>query len=487
MKPLFKVIPLLFLFTICALRSAAAVDVVVETRVFHQPGDGPRVEVNMAFIAGTMINQVNERGFHQPRVQAVTIIEQNGVVKAFSKVEVQGIERLDSLEHDLLHQEFFNLAPGDYDLSIEARDLNSSDTTATRYFAPLAVGSLSKGVVISEVQFAERIEPAGENGMAKYGYQVIPLISDYFPKEIGQLNIYAEIYGTDEHFGTDSLFLLTYQIETYEDRKVHGSFKRNSRVKGKPVEPVIAQFDIGKLASGNYLLVLEVRDRQGELVSRREQFFQRNNPRNSAYDPNSLDQLDLTNTFADNFRNKDTLAEFVNSLRPIADPLERKIIDDRWRDRDMDHMKRFFYVFWANRSPSPELAWKEYREQVIMVNKLFSCRVLRGYETDRGYVYLKYGAPNTMMDRFNEMGTVPYTIWHYYRAGRYTNKRFIFYQPDIANNCFQLLHSEVPGEMQNPQWNHILHQRNNPIPGVRGGDPGTLESDRVREFFNDPR
>jgi hypothetical protein len=102
-------------------------------------------------------------------------------------------------------------------------------------------------------------------------------------------------------------------------------------------------------------------------------------------------------------------------------------------------------------------------------------------------VYLKYGAPNTMMDRFNEMGTLPYTIWHYYRAGKYTNRRFVFYQPDLANTCMQLLHSEVPGEIQNPQWNNILHQRNVAMPGVQTQDPNTLESDRVREFYNDPR
>ena len=468
-----------------ALRSVAAVDVVVETKVFQQPGKDQRVEVYMAFIAGTMVNQVNERGFHQTRIEALTIIEQNGVVKAFSKVEVQGIEDLDSLQNDLLHQETFELPAGNYDLSIEARDLNSTDTTVTRYVAPLAIGGLSGGVQLSEILFAERIDPAEQGRVSKYGYQVIPLISDYFPKELDRLNFYAEIYNTDKVFGMDSLFLLSYQIENFESRTVHRSYKKSSRVKARPVEPVMAQFDISDLGSGNYLLSIEVRDRKGDLAARKEHFFQRNNPTHSTYDPNALDQVDLANTFADAFTNADTLMEHINSLRPIADPLERKMIDDRMQDRDMDHMKRFFYSFWANRSPDPEKAWKDYEQQVIKVNKLFSCRIMKGYETDRGYVYLKFGAPNTMMDKFNEMGSLPYSIWHYYRAGRYTNKRFIFYQPDLANYCMQLLHSEVPGEIKNPQWNQILHQRNNPLGGRN--EQNSIESDRVREFYNDPR
>ncbi len=461
---------------------------VVETKVYQHPDAGPRVEVYMAFIAGTMVINMNERGFHQPRIEAITIIEQNGVIKAFSKVEVIGIERLDTLAFDLLHQEFFDLPPGSYDLSIEARDLNSTDTTATRFEAPLAVGELGQGVEISEILIAERIEPAGEGQISKYGYHVVPLISDYLPKEIVALNFYAEVYNTEKVFGADSLFLLSYQIENFEKRTVHGSFKKSTRVKSKPVEPVMAQFDIKDLASGNYLLVVEVRDRKGELITRKEHFFQRNNPKQHVYDPNALEQVDLANTFADAFTDRDTLAEHINSLRPISDPLERKMIEDRQRDRDMDFMKRFFYSFWANRAPAdPETAWKDYHAQVIKVNKLFSCRIMKGYETDRGYVYLKYGAPNSMMDKFNEMGTLPYTIWHYYRAGRYSNKRFVFYQPDLANFCFQLLHSEVPGEIQNPHWNQILHNRNTPSQIQNTNDPNTIESDRVREFYNDPR
>lgn len=200
-----------------------------------------------------------------------------------------------------------------------------------------------------------------------------------------------------------------------------------------------------------------------------------------------MDRLDLEGKFAGAFTNRDSLVDHIASLRPIADHLEGKIIEDRYKDKDMDLMKRFFYTFWSNRSADPERAWQAYRQEVIKVNKLFGCRVLKGYETDRGRVYLKYGPPNTMMDRFNEMGTLPYTIWHYYRAGKFTNRRFVFWQPDLANNCLPLLHSEVPGELNNPQWNYLLHTRTQPPPGVNVTQPNTLESDRVMEFFNDPR
>jgi GWxTD domain-containing protein len=480
----------LLLLACCGLlpfQGHAALDVVIETKVFHVPQLGPRVEVNMAVMAGSALFVANERGFMQARVEVTTIVEQEGAIKAFAKTDVLGPERLDSIQQDLLHQEFFQLAPGAYDLLVEAVDLNTNDTTRARYRLPLAVGERAPGVSISSILLAERIDPGATGPAAKQGYQVVPLLSDYYPASITTLNFYAEVYGTGAVFGMDSLYLLTYQIESFEKRQVYGGYKRLNRMKARDVEPVMASFDIQDLPSGNYLMALEVRDRAGELVARSEQFIMRNNPIRHSYDLQAMDRLDLANTFAGAIADVDSLAEHINSMRPIADPLERKIIDDRVKDKDIDLMRRFFYSFWMNRSVDPEQAWKAYQEQVIKVNKLFGCRVMKGYETDRGMVYLKYGAPNTMMDRFNEMGTVPYTIWHYYRAGKYTNRRFVFYQPDIANSCMQLLHSEVPGEIQNPQWNNLLHQRNVAMPGVQTRQPGTTESERVMEFFNDPR
>ena len=197
--------------------------------------------------------------------------------------------------------------------------------------------------------------------------------------------------------------------------------------------------------------------------------------------------LDLSNTFAGALTDRDTLAEHLLSMRPIADPLERKIIDDCWKDHDIDLMRRFFYSFWMNRGGAdPEGAWNAYRAEVIKVNKLFGCRVQKGYQTDRGMVFLKYGAPNTMMDRLNEMDAYPYTIWHYYRAGRYTDRRFVFYLPDLVTNDYELLHSEVPGEVNNPRWNLMVHSRNTPQNNVQSTGVNSMSGERAKSPVKAP-
>jgi len=481
-----------FLLNLIAVASFATVDVVVESHSFHVPGRGARVEVNMAVLAGSFVLAPNDKGVLQARVEVLTLIEQEGRIKTYAKSVVRGpiqsgSETPDSSSTDLVHQEFFDLQPGSYDLNMEFRDLNSADTTVRRHLVPLVVGTLGSGVVISEILLAERIESALEGEIGKFGYRVVPLLSDYYPVSLSSIDFYAEVYGTEDFFGKDSLYLLTYQLENYEKRTVQGSYKKNIRATARSVEPLLAQFDIANLPSGNYVLAIEVRDRKGELVARQEQMLRRNNTMKVTYDPENLERVDVTGTFAGAMTDRDTLAEHIRSMRAIADPLERKIIDDRWKDRELDLMRRFFYSFWANRSSDPEAAWSAYHLEVQKVNRLFGCRVLKGYESDRGIVFLKYGPPNSMMDRLNEMDSYPYTIWHYYRAARFSDKRFVFYQPNLASDCFELLHSEVPGELQNPRWNQMLHIRNVAAPNVDTQDVNNMSGDRAREFFDLPR
>lgn len=476
---------------LCLMMSTAhvpavlGVDAWMETRLFHVPGQGPQVEIHLAISGQSLAVASNAHGFNQSKVEALFIVEQDDAIVTFSKAEVLGPERMDSLKLDFVYRERMNLAPGSYDLLVELRDL-LGDTAVSRYRSPLVIPAPGEGVFFSDVMFTERMDPAPDDPQARSGYHLVPFIGEYYPRTIGSLGFYAEVYNTDAVVGEDEPYLLVYQIEVYESRKVQGAFKRPARAKAKPTDAVVARFDISGLPSGNYLLAIEARDRDDRLLARTERFFQRNNP--ISYDPVALSDISMGSTFADGINNPDTLAEFITSLRPIADPLERKIIDDRWKDRDLDLMQRFFYSFWANRnSYDPESAWNEYHAQVIKVNKLFGCRVLKGYETDRGQIYLKYGAPNTMMDRFNEMDSYPYSIWHYYRAGRFTNRRFVFYQRELVGGCMELLHAEVPGEIQNPRWNQILHSRNVPMQNVDPASVTNPSGSRADEFFELPR
>lgn len=484
MLPIRRNLAILSLLCVTVVSAQRGPDAIVETKTFHVPGKGERVDVIISVLGYSLAVAPNDHGFQQGRVEAVTIIERNNAIADYRKTVVQGPERPDTVSADFVHVESFLLQPGDHGLVVELRDLVTGDTVASKLAVPLAVGAPAQGLSFSDVLLASSISKAEGSATARSGYEVLPFTGTYYPQEVSSLAFYTEVYNARQALAGDSLYVLTYQLEGYEDRQVHGNYKKVQRMRADEVSPVLAQWDISGLPTGNYLLVLEARDRSGAVLGRREQLIQRFN--DVRFD--LADNAPLGHTFVDTFTERDSLALALRSMRPIASNLERKIIDDRYKDKDMDLMKRFMYTFWYNRNgPEAEAAWERYRKEVVKVNQLYGCRNRQGFDTDRGYVHLKYGAPNTIMDRANEMDAYPYQIWHYYRCGKYTNRRFVFYQPELVGDCYELIHSEVPGEVQNPRWNQIIHSRNNAMNNVDPQQVNSLSGERALEFYNDPR
>lgn len=451
-----------------ALLGQTRLNALVETKRFHQPGAGERVDVNITVIGNTVLWTTDERGFRQAKVDALTLVEKDGQIVDFRKTEIRSPDRADTLQGDFIHQERFLLQPGAYALTVQLHDANIADTANTWVHVPLVIGDRKQQVSISDIMFTL---PGDLHETPT------PFPGSYFPPKYQRLSFYAEIYGTAQAFGAGGDFLTEVKVEGYESGQLAGNNRIVQRQKADTVVPIGTEFSIEQLPTGNYLLVLEVHNREDSLISRQSQFFQRNNP--IEYDPSNMADGFLGANFTDAFTNPDTLVEFLNAMRPIADELERKMIDDRWKDRDLDLMQQLMYTFWHNRAPSdPETAWKRYHEAVIYVNKMFGCRNMRGYQSDQGYIYLRYGAPNTVMDRSNETTAVPYMIWHYYRAGQYSDRRFVFYQPERSTTCWTLLTSDMPGEMSNSRWLDML------APGFADGG---LQRDEIMNNYRNPR
>ena len=105
-------------------------------------------------------------------------------------------------------------------------------------------------------------------------------------------------------------------------------------------------------------------------------------------------------------------------------------------------------------------------QKIMEIDKKFKSTLGYGFETDRGHIYLKYGAPNEIMREESDPGAPPYEIWRYNELGDQQDVKFLFYNPNLAGNNYDLLHSNKRGELQNPQWERELY-KNSPL---RGGN-----------------
>ena len=118
---------------------------------------------------------------------------------------------------------------------------------------------------------------------------------------------------------------------------------------------------------------------------------------------------------------------------------------------------------------------------------------VRGSLTEMGNIYLRFGKPNTVVKRHHETEYYPYEIWHYHKAGRFNNKRFLFFAPHVVGECFELLHSDMLGERQNEDWLSQLRSRENTVLSVsksmenRLNPRDTYSGEEPEDLFFNPR
>ena len=171
---------------------------------------------------------------------------------------------------------------------------------------------------------------------------------------------------------------------------------------------------------------------------------------------------------------QDSLDYYLEALVPICNTLEYKVLIGS-KDKLSDEQKETYFInFWQKRYGVNGIQeWEKYRKLVSYVENRFGNKVKRGHQTDMGRVYLKYGAPNDIIEKLNEQGTYPYAIWHYYKANERSNVQFIFYHSTAATQDFELIHSDMPGEIYNSNWKLMINNR-------VGGNDNRVDDDARR-------
>src|SRR5690606_28832417 len=232
--------------------------------------------------------------------------------------------------------------------------------------------------------------------------------------------------------------------------------------------PMLGKFKVDVLPSGNYHLNIVLKNGKGTELARQTTFFQRSNTNpvtkkdttgsdTSLFEKVSL--LDLSTTFAGKY-DAAQLKAILKMLKPIANASERINIEGFAQNPDETYMRYFVYNFWKSRSSDdPERGWKNFTKIVKEVNKLFGSGGTPGYETERGFYYLKYGPPDQRYIVTAEQGAWPYEIWQYNAPGKQISQGvFLFYNPGFMMGEYKLLHSTVQGEMRNNNWRMELYK-----------------------------
>lgn len=443
-------------------QNKAQLDAYLDSKYFNTP-QGAVVETYIEIYANTIQFSKPDKGTRSSQVEVIQVLKKEDSIVNFSKTILKSeIKNEDEFSENLLEVKRFSINNKEiYTLEVSIKDLNLPDAEEQMVSRKVLSNFSEYHCEISDIQLVASFAPTiEENILSKSGYDLVPLISDFFSPEYEKIVYYFEVYNTTPHFAEDK-FIVSHYIESKLTNNIMGSYGKTKRESAQEVIPVLNVFDIKTLPSGDYNLVAEIRDKENQLIVQKKVSFTRLSLEADLSQTN-LNRINFEGTFVQNMMS-DSLSEYIYCLYPIVSDMENRMIDNQVKKFSDTLKRQFIYSFWFNmNSRDPQKEWETYKEQVDMVNKMFGTKVRQGYETDRGRVYLKYGPPFNVEDRPNEPSSYPYQIWHYYKIGRFNNKRFVFYQPDLVTNDYSLLHSDLQGEIQNFKWQKELNSRNTP-------------------------
>ena len=125
----------------------------------------------------------------------------------------------------------------------------------------------------------------------------------------------------------------------------------------------------------------------------------------------------------------------------------------------VDGKRRFLREFWAKRDPTPGTPRNEEADRFYAAigeaNRRFregGTAAIPGWRTDRGRIFIRYGAPDEVLSRPQAGSTAPYEVWKYTRVRA---RKFAFYDVTRFGN-YVLIWTDERRESSRPNWRDLL-------------------------------
>lgn len=121
--------------------------------------------------------------------------------------------------------------------------------------------------------------------------------------------------------------------------------------------------------------------------------------------------------------------------------------------------RHYLDQFWARRDPTPGTAANEEQQafyaRIAEANRRFAeggASEIPGWRTDRGRIFIRYGAPDDVLERPQAGSTAPYVVWKYTRTRAL---KFVFLDVTRFGN-YSLIYTNDRHEVSRPDWQSLL-------------------------------
>ncbi len=493
-----------FIIYVCILlwsSPAFAIDAVVSHTLFFKTQGGKLVsslDLYWQINPNTLHYNTNSDNKIVAQVRTnIVIFNDAGIIKQeqyiMQTVPRTGINEI--MQHPVIELRNYDLPEGIIKVRMQLTDagdtLNRFSFRDSFMVAPQKYTPFYSGIQLVDTI----IENAPPGKFTKNGRLLIPFCTNFYDDGMNRLRYYAELYNADKITKADYPLVQSVAISKNEAQGVFGTMQKIDTISNAPTFAFASgSFNLASLPSGNYYLRMALQNSSRETIASTTLFFQKLNKH--PYIPpsdtlkksapmadtgvESVNVLNLSKTFLAKYDLAQVRA-ILKMLLPFSDPAGRQTINNFLKRPDEMYMRYYIYNFFANiNKKDPTKAWKEFTAKITDVNKRFNSTTTPGYETDRGFIYLRYGPPTDIITVENDQGCLPYQIWQYNVLTQLNKKDvadvfFLFYKSNEMINDYRLLHSNVAGELQNNQWRTLLYVNNG---------TGDYSNSRAEQYIN---
>ena len=485
-----KILSLLTVLLLCGSMNAQMQALFGYSTFFLPEQQQPYVETYLQFDAWTMhFDSIGPNAYRATAEVTIVLSQQDSVCYA-KKYDLSSptLPSLDQMDFSFLDVQRFSVKNGIYDLTLTLRDKGAEYPEAS-VSEKLVVNYEANQPMLSSLQMMSKVAPTQqENILSRGGYDMEPFVNDFLPEQVEQMHYYYEVYNIDKEVGDNAFLAMAYVEDLLTGVRVEGTQTMVRKNAARTV-PVLGTMDVKELPSGNYNLVVELRNRDNQMLLYKRLPFYRSNPGVKGKEVSVY-----ATTFAGRYTDEDQLNLYLDGLYPIASDAENNIVKDLVHRPCLEEKQAFLYTFWQRRNAlDPEGEWLKYKERIDYVQEHFSYPRTRGIVTDRGRVYLQYGPPDFIRDEKNYVsanrigsnneqapttmqlgnsqhdgspmyqGTsqghvfyLPYQLWRYNKLATDDPNRVFLFWDEHRSGYYTLLNSNARGEVQDPGWERRL-------------------------------
>lgn len=304
-------------------------------------------------------------------------------------------------------------------------------------------------IALSDLELCSNIVTGSKNEKGlfyKNTMEVFPNPMRIYNQDNSELFYYIELYNIRSENPQDEVKIEVAIADREGKIKEQKNYTRNRNYESL-VE--FGSFDVGAFGNGLYTLVFAATDAAANYSTyTRSNFYVVNA---SAI---TSEQESMIEAFSK--------SEYIVMPEPEADEKISQALYIATREEkdiaktltDAESKRMFLFKFWFSReNPAMEGLKDEYYSRVDYTNEHYAFANRKGWQSDRGRVYVVYGQPSDIDRQPHNPDGRPYEIWTYHELEG--GVKFLFVD-ETGFGEYKLMSSTMRGEIHDPGWDDLL-------------------------------